>query len=72
MVKEYWQGKPEVLGKNLSLCYPVNQKIPYAWLGLNLGLWGEKLTTHRKSHGTALLDTGVLFAHTVLFVWCWY
>jgi hypothetical protein len=68
MMKEYWQGKTEVPDQqNLSLCYLEHHKIPYAWSGLNLGLWGKKLTTHRKSHGTALLGIGVLFAHAVLF-----
>ena len=36
--------------------------------GLNLGLWGKKLTAHQKIHGAALLGIGVLFANTVLFV----
>jgi hypothetical protein len=68
-MKEYWQGKTEVLDKqNLSLCYFEHHKIPYSWLGLNLGLWGKKLTAHQKIHGTALLGIGVLFANTVLFV----
>jgi hypothetical protein len=62
-MKEYWRGKTEVLDKqNLSLCYFENHKIPYAWPGLNLGLWGKKLKTHRKNHGIALLVIGALFA----------
>jgi len=69
IMKEYWQGKIEVLDKhNLSLCYFEHHKIPYAWPGLNLGLWGKKLTTHRKRHGTALRGISFLSAHTVLFV----
>jgi len=69
MMEEYWSGKPEVLDKqNLSLWYFEHHKIPHAWPGLNLGVWGKKLTTHRKIHGTALRRIGVLFAHTVLFV----